>query len=732
MNCTYHCRNQVSLICIAPHKCQCQRKLCTQCQYEHGVDLKYTVPIEIFEKMMKKKFEESYLNQKFELAQQRTNFESMLSSTQKKLQQVWDELAESIKQIYDMIEMEDKSFLKIINNNMHPTELSSMDLEKLIQIINGKTLDNWKDQKNSYLKRLERTQNVWKQEVEVFSNKIRKKMMSRFQSITEAAQVYNRKNDLYKVLSQIENIDESFLNETLEMFKRDKITDCLIYLSNKKYQEMKWRFIYDILKNISEIDFNIQNYSSENYAYIRKNLIKYISQNKQIIEFLKFLVHLTAIDQRFIQCGSNSINILVEMKVDFREQSFENIRIQSTSLIGGNFVKCNFNGSNFYNVDISGMNLNYAQLFNCKWKCIKIHKLNKFDGHVGCVRSVCFSPDGSTLASGSVDNSIGLWNTKTGQQKAKLYGHSNSIISVSFSPDGSTLASGSFDNSIGLWDVKTGEKKAKLYGHTNSILSVCFSPDGTILASGSDDKSIRLWDVKTGKQQAKLDGHTHYIRSVCFSPDGSTLASGSDDSSIRLWDVKTGQQKAKLDGHTSTVYSVCFSPDGSTLASGSQDHTIRLWEMKTGEQKIQFDDNLNSILSVCFQPDGSTLASGSVDNSIRLWDVKTGKLIIKLDGHQGFVYSVCFSPDGTKLASGSFDNSIRVWNVKKDLLIQLNMSLQSQFILFQICKNPVLQVQGTLILNSIIENTKGQDLQQLFKAQGSLILEDQMNFNNNQ
>ncbi|CAD8132652.1 unnamed protein product [Paramecium pentaurelia] len=70
------------------------------------------------------------------------------------------------------------------------------------------------------------------------------------------------------------------------------------------------------------------------------------------------------------------------------------------------------------------------------------------------------------------------------------------LWSVCFSLDGNTLASGSVDKSIRLWDVKTGQQKAKLNGHDDGVWSVCFSPDGNTLASGSSDNFIRLWDVK--------------------------------------------------------------------------------------------------------------------------------------------------------------------------------------------------------------------------------------------
>ena len=60
------------------------------------------------------------------------------------------------------------------------------------------------------------------------------------------------------------------------------------------------------------------------------------------------------------------------------DQSFEEIKIRDTSLIGANFVRSNLSGSEFENVDISGMNLNGASLFNCKWSNLRINEQNIF------------------------------------------------------------------------------------------------------------------------------------------------------------------------------------------------------------------------------------------------------------------------------------------------------------------------------------------------------------------
>ncbi|CAD8131142.1 unnamed protein product [Paramecium sonneborni] len=70
-----------------------------------------------------------------------------------------------------------------------------------------------------------------------------------------------------------------------------------------------------------------------------------------------------------------------------------------------------------------------------------IYELNQLNSHTTRVYSVCFLPDGATLASGSVDNSIRLWDVKTGQQKAKSDDHANWVQSICFSPDGTTLGS---------------------------------------------------------------------------------------------------------------------------------------------------------------------------------------------------------------------------------------------------------------------------------------------------
>ena len=291
------------------------------------------------------------------------------------------------------------------------------------------------------------------------------------------------------------------------------------------------------------------------------------------------------------------------------------------------------------------------------------------------VYSVAFSPDGRTLASGNYAGTIRLWNVADPRHPQvipqTLIAGTGAVYSVAFSPDGRTLASGNIDGTVRLWDIANPAHPLPLAPPLigrGPVLSVAFSPDGRTLASGSDGGAVQLWDVADPAHPRPLGrpltvGSAVY--SVAFSPDGRTLASGSDGGAVQLWDVADPVHPRPLGRPLtvgSAVYSVAFSPDGRTLASGSDSGAVQLWDVADPAHPRPLGQPLtagtNAVLWVAFSPDGHTLASGSYDGTVRLWSLPH----TVLTGGGGAVESVAFSPDGRTLASGSDGGAVQLWD----------------------------------------------------------------------
>ncbi|EJC98345.1 WD40 repeat-like protein [Fomitiporia mediterranea MF3/22] len=294
--------------------------------------------------------------------------------------------------------------------------------------------------------------------------------------------------------------------------------------------------------------------------------------------------------------------------------------------------------------------------------------LKELVGHTRDVLSVTFSPDGTSIASGSADGTVRIWDAESGQVIYDPFEeHTGLVQSVAFSPDGAHVVSASSDKTIRIWDVESGKEISEpLEGHNGPVYSVAFSLDGMHIASGSADMTVMVWDVKGGPSMC-LKGHVDEVNCVAFSPDGRRIVSGSNDETIRVWDIASRRTICEpVKCHADRVWSVVFSPDGTRLASGSADNTIRIWDAKSGKRILEpFKGHTDVVNSVAFSPDGKHVVSGSRDTTVLIWDVQTGQVVSgPFGGHIDWVQSVAFSPDGTRVVSGSDDNTIRIWDTE--------------------------------------------------------------------
>lgn len=278
-----------------------------------------------------------------------------------------------------------------------------------------------------------------------------------------------------------------------------------------------------------------------------------------------------------------------------------------------------------------------------------------------------------------------------------LQSHREPVTCVAFHPVFSSLASGSEDYTIKIWDWELGELERTIKGHTKAVLDVDFGGPrgGTLLASCSSDLTIKLWDPSDEYKNIRtLPGHDHSVSAVRFIPSGAAgdpssgnlLVSASRDKTLRIWDVTTGYCVKTISGHADWVRDVVPSYDGRFLLSTGNDQTARIWDASSGEPKATLIGHDHVVECCVFAPPASYghlatmaglkkpppasssaefIATGGRDKTIRLWDAR-GTLIKTLTGHDNWVRGLVFHPGGKYLMSVSDDKTMRAWDLSQD------------------------------------------------------------------
>ena len=282
------------------------------------------------------------------------------------------------------------------------------------------------------------------------------------------------------------------------------------------------------------------------------------------------------------------------------------------------------------------------------------------------VEAIAMSPDGSTLISGSSDDTIKVWNLTNGQLQRTLVGHTHTVTALAISLNGQIIASGSYDGTIKLWDLDTGEVRHTLETYyeeaRKQIACLVFSPDGQILYSGSHGGSTYYWDANTGKMLGNLGQMSLGSQLLAMSADGRTLA-GTYPGSLTVNDVPQHTRRFRIDTAHST-HSLAIRPDGETVFMGDYDGNIHLRDARQGQELSVVGGHSGVVTAIAVSSDGRMLASGDEQGIIKLWELDSQTELCTLEGHSADISGLIFSPDNQTLVSSSVDTSIKVWAIR--------------------------------------------------------------------
>jgi WD40 repeat protein len=353
------------------------------------------------------------------------------------------------------------------------------------------------------------------------------------------------------------------------------------------------------------------------------------------------------------------------------------------------------------------------------WEVATGRELFALEGHEAPVVAVDYSPNGKSLATGSVDHTARVWDAATGKQVAVFRGHACGVSLVRFSPDGRRVLSlgdgyrhvvrdaagkpgrvhelleapqARAEPAGFLWDAATGEPLVPLkwpkpdYGF---CATAQFSPDGSRVLTageragshsggGAPDRQNdpNIWDAATGavlhtlREPGRNWGGSHVV-SAAFGAGGRYVVSTHNYGRLaRLWDAATGVEVAThFVGHGDTVRAAAFSPDGRFLATGSADGTARLWDLTALQAAAPHRQRWLAggfrNVAVVFSPDGRRLAMPEPWQGwgrIHIWDLQKGQELVCKGDVRTMVTSVAFSPDGRWLVAASMDRLARLWD----------------------------------------------------------------------
>jgi translation initiation factor 3 subunit I len=144
----------------------------------------------------------------------------------------------------------------------------------------------------------------------------------------------------------------------------------------------------------------------------------------------------------------------------------------------------------------------------CAWWTANGERLGTYNGHLGAVWTVDVSPNTVLLATGSADNSVRLWNVKTGEC-VKVWEFPTAVKRVEFSPDGSQL-------------LAVTEKRMGFLGAI-SVLDISYEDN---FQNQADEPSLR---ITCNESKATVAGWSYL---------GKYIIAGHEDGSVSQYDSK--------------------------------------------------------------------------------------------------------------------------------------------------------------------------------------------------
>ncbi|MBX3113741.1 MAG: DnaJ domain-containing protein [Fimbriimonadaceae bacterium] len=242
---------------------------------------------------------------------------------------------------------------------------------------------------------------------------------------------------------------------------------------------------------------------------------------------------------------------------------------------------------------------------------------HKFEG--GVVNAIAVPGVNSVVAAGNTEQILSCWVHSPDQKTSWRQTPKSWVCSVAPSPDGKSLAYGTVNRSVHIARTTDGFTRVSTFSHEEAVTALAWNASSSILATGSADATVKLWDPKSGRELHTLNRVLSTVTSLAFSPDGRWLAVAAVDLSIRIFRMKDYALTKTFFGHTRPIEAMAFHPRSWLLSTASRDGSVGLWNVRQGIGHGQIEASHQPISCVAFSPNGRHLVAGGLDKILRVW-----------------------------------------------------------------------------------------------------------------
>lgn len=238
-----------------------------------------------------------------------------------------------------------------------------------------------------------------------------------------------------------------------------------------------------------------------------------------------------------------------------------------------------------------------------------------FVGHSAPINSILVL-DGQLFSCGQ-DGTIRQWDIASRKLVKVFSGNRDEVWQVVVDVEGNALLSGGGDNTIRIFDLKTGAlQKTIENAHYQRVASLALTKD--FLYTGGFDNLAKEWSRTTWTVTRTFTGHIQGIWSIAVQ--NGFLYTASDDNLIKRWDLSTGKDIRSFAGHVSHLK--CVKVLGSNMFSGGYDYKVIHWNIDSGELIRTYQEQYSYISSIAVNATGGALFAASADNSVKKWSVQ--------------------------------------------------------------------------------------------------------------